>query len=262
MIHSFPIAKSTAKKRDTGASSSVIRHLKKAGRKKTTKAPKTINTESTQIFYSNTATFLETQISAKSTKSGGQSKLFTYYIDLGVIKGHLSEKDTMCLVQTSFTTSIDFNFFNDDDDVGTSMDAQVHLEILAYSGCDSAVTCKAAHITPSPLIPEKVELIGWYRDIDIDIDTNDIAKGLQIVEEFDWQDVMTSTNQATFLLAGKGAGDFFLQARISIQSGAYVNYGEASVDVLVHDWIVVVEEKDDDTSITESNGYTLSPTQN
>ena len=49
---------------------------------------------------------------------------------------------------------------------------------------------------------------GWEREIDISTDSNDF-------EDFDWDDTLTSTNEATFILTGKGTDNIFLRGLIS-----------------------------------------------
>jgi hypothetical protein len=52
--------------------------------------------------------------------------------------------------------------------VDNAMNADVFLQIVAYAGCDSAATCQAAGVKPTPLIPEQVEMFGWFRDTYVD----------------------------------------------------------------------------------------------
>jgi hypothetical protein len=208
----------------------------------------------TQIFFSKGSTSLEAYVEAQNDDS--QGKLAQFYLDLGLIKGRSSKTETIELLQTSFTTSIDFDLEVDDDDVDSQFRAQVFLEILAYAGgCDSAAACEAAGVTPTPLIPEKVEMNGWYREIDYE--ANEDA-----LDDFNWQDCMTSTNEAQFLLAGMGSGDFFLQARFTIDLFASADSNElACNEVVVRDWVVVAEDGNKNFVAFEADDvFTLSPT--
>jgi len=206
---------------------------------------------STQIFYNDELTTLsELNVAATGWCDDANGSL-AYIIDLGVVKGDPSGTDTMGVVMTSFTTSInlDMDGGDDDDQVDVDVETEIFLEILAFSGCDSAASCEAASVTPSSLVPSSIEMMGWYRDIDFD---NSCADAV-----IDWQDTITSTNEANFLLAGKGSGDFFLQAKINIDSITHTHsYIKSIVHVVVSNWVVVVENEAD-SLVTKSVGHVV-----
>ena len=137
------------------------------------------------------------------------------------------------------------------------MDASVFLSILAYAGCDSAVTCQG--VTPTPLIPEMVEMFAWTKSTFID--WNDDV-GYDIVDDEDHRDIFTSTNDSNFILVGKGTGDIFLQATITIDlvtSAAYRD--KTDLDVIVNDFVVIVEHEETNMRASEVDFmHTLSPT--
>jgi hypothetical protein len=209
-----------------------------------------------QAFYSNEVSKLDLTVTVNDDTYLCDG--LEYTVDLGTVKD-LFGKENMALVQTSFTTSIDFAFNSHDDDaVADYMDSNVFLEMVAYAGCDSAVSC--AGITGSPLIPEQVEMFGWSRNVYVDYnDDNDLSA---IVDDETHQDIFTSTNDANFILVGKGTGDIFLQAKITIDmcSAAFArdsNY----VNVFVNNWVVVVQHEEGNMKVTEFEDFpTASPT--
>jgi len=183
---------------------------------------------------------------------------FQGFLDLGVVKGYETKKtpvkDTMAMVQASFTTIVQlFADSNDDDDFVVSEGAGVWLSILAYSGCDSAASCEAAGVSPTPLIPEQVEMMGVERSFELqanNVINDDISTGLGVF----------STNEANFLLVGKGNDDIFLKAMITIDLGtAASEYDTSDAEIIVKDWVVFVEDGFK-IKAKESNAYTLSPT--
>ncbi len=183
---------------------------------------------------------------------------FEAFVDLGVVKGYEAKKtpvkDTMAMVQASFTTTVQlFADSNDDDDFVVSEGAGVWLSILAYSGCDSAASCEAAGVSPTPLIPEEVEMMAVDRSFVLyagNVLSDDISTGLGVF----------STNEANFLLVGKGNDDIFLKAKFRIGLGtAAGEYDTSDAEIIVKDWVVFVEDGFK-IKAKESNGYTLSPT--
>jgi hypothetical protein len=166
-------------------------------------------------------------------------------------------KENMALVETSFTTSIDF-FHREDDDASVNvMHANVRLVILAYEGCDSAESCAASGITGSPLIPEYVEMNGWSKLYAADYVS---GEGFGVIDDLAIADLFTSTNDANFILAGKGTGDIFLQAIIIITMEANaVRSDYNSISVLVNNWVLVVHHEECDMYVNEFQFPTASP---
>ena len=224
-----------------------------------------------QAFYSNEATQLSMNVNAESTDDDtdvSDSDTIVYNVDLGTVK-NLFGKDTMAIVQTSFTTSIDFfwNSYGEEDDnnndnVDNEMDAKVFLQILAYAGCDSAATCVG--VTPTPLIPQMVEMFGWYKETWIDYNDDVENSGghpIDVVDDEDHYDIFTSTNASNFILVGKGTGDIFLQASITIDLMTRVSYEDRTdLDVIVNDWVVIVQHEETNMRVTNFDLHTLSPT--
>jgi len=225
-----------------------------------------------QAFYSNQATQLSMHVNATSFDDDNDvsdSGTLVYNVDLGTVK-NLFGKDTMAIVQTSFTTSINYfwNSFGEegddhDDAVDNEMDAKVFLQILAYAGCDSAATC--AGVTPTPLIPEMVEMFGWYKETWIDYNDDvlnpDDDHPVDIVDDEDHRDIFTSTNDSNFILVGKGTGDVFLQASITIDLETRVSMEDSTdLDVIVNDWVVIVQHEETNMRVTGVDLHTLSPT--
>ena len=199
-----------------------------------------------QLFYSDEATQLALNVNADDDESDSDS--LTYTVDIGTVK-NLFGKDTMAVVQTSFTTTIDSYYDVDDDDLNSGWDADVYLTILAYAGCDSAATCQG--VTPTPLIPEEVEMFGWRKDKDINENADDIEN----------RDIFISTNDANFGLVGKGTGDIFLQASIMVQMSTYADTHEGTdIDVIVKNWVVIVQHEETNMRVNKFNLHTLSPT--
>jgi hypothetical protein len=100
---------------------------------------------------------------------------------------------------------------------------------------------------------------GWYTYNNIDYGDDDANKG-NIVDDETKQDVLTSTNDANFVLAGKGADDIFLQAVIEIDMGTGAGDGdETELDVIVNNWVVIVQREVNNMEVTDFD-LTLSPT--
>ena len=202
-----------------------------------------------QIFHSQSEHQLRTEASYTTTTDTNTSTL-DFLIDLGVVMESKTLEETIALVQASFTLEIRQNFWTNSADVEMSnnLSSNVFLQLLAYPDCTSASACQAANITPTPLIPEQVPMIGLFKDYRI---TNgDENKGIALADD------LVTTNNANFVLAGRGTGEFFLQAKISIDSSASARtVGDAvNIDVLMKDWLIVVEDGGS-MSVTESNGY-------
>ena len=216
-----------------------------------------------QAFYSNEATQLSMNVNAATDDDDTDTfdaDTMVYNVDLGTVK-NLFGKDTMAIVQTSFTTSIEtfWSSYGDEDDadaddsVNNEMGATVLLSILAYAGCDSAVTCVG--VTPTPLIPEEVEMSGWYKETWIDYNDdvlNDGGGNIDVVDDEFHRDIFSSTNDSNFILVGKGTGDIFLQASITIESMTRVAAQDSAyVDLIVKDWVVIVQHEETNMRVAE-----------
>lgn len=213
---------------------------------KTPKAPSTSSNFEEQVFYSNEATELHLDVGAADDDD--DSATLNYAIELGVLRGSSkkSAKDTTALIQASFTTSIEFDFDNYDDDAAADFDATVYLSMFAYSGCDSAASCDAAGITPTPLLPERIVMVGWYRNWEFDFD--------DALDDMDFDDIFTSTNQGNFILSGKGSGDIYLKAVISISEYVSADSDEdVDIRLTLKNWVMVINDGQD-FFIQESNG--------
>lgn len=207
-----------------------------------------------QIFYSDSDTSLQVSISTGYSPSAADTSTHNMFIDLGVVTESKTLEETLALVQASLTLKIEQTFRTNSADVEMSnnLSSNVYLQLLAYPDCTSASACQAANITPTPLVPEQVPMLGLFRDYRI---TNGVeTQGIAL-----WEYLVT-TNSANFILAGKGTGEFFLQAKISIDnsSESRTEGDSVSIDVLVRDWLIVVEDGGN-MSATESNGVISPP---
>lgn len=214
------------------------------------------------VFYNNEETLLDMNIVEASTRAKVRES-FTYFLDLGLVKesdAGTAAKDVMALIQASLTTSISFDLKVDDDWITEEFAGGVFLSILAYSGCDSAVTCGAAHITPTPLIPDEVAMTGIEKDIIFKTsnaileDDNFSPHGVHMFDE------SFVTSNANFILTGKGANDIFLKAKIRVDLDTYAgNDAITDVSVIVKDWVVFVENGFNLKVTKNDSAYTLAP---
>ena len=165
------------------------------------------------IFYDATETVLEVY----DADNGGVDNNVVSTFDLGVVPGPSCE-DTVAVVKASLTSRIIISVDEFDDYDSAAGLGAVYLEILAYSGCTDAVSCAA--VTPTALLPGKIPIHA----VNMAVDMGD-QQDSTLLNDY------LSTDQANFVLAGKGSGDFFLQGQISIYAAAEsVHRGKGGID--------------------------------